>query len=750
MTSPTPKLLAVRMLTTLFCTSLLACGGGGGASGSSTPMANSAPPQPAVAAPVAPSVPTVPSSLPGPEAAPAGTVTAPLIGTSLSSTPVTDVRIENTNAQVALSNQPLTFGQIFAPGHVLPANSLVGRLEDGTVVPLQADVKALHPDGSVRHAIISAVLPNLAAGQVRKVSIEKSDTAPVVKVYTVDDMMATGFGASVHATINGVEYAAYADDALKEAVNPKTWLSGPVATEWLVSAPLTTDSGVAHPHLSARFAIRWYSALNKIRVDVTVENDWAYEPSPQNFTYDAKVVVATKPVYTKPALTHLHHARWRKVFWFGGEAPQVGVKHNTAYLIGSRALPNFDQSVAVPEASLAALKTKWTGAITEPMAVGMANPYMPATGGREEIGLLPGWAAVYLLSMDARAKAVTLGTADLAGSWSSHYRDRKTDRPISLKNYPYMTIVGNPGDTYNPATKQFEKFPACATPTACATPNAHDTAHQAAFAYLPYLVTGDYYYLEELQFWAMYNTFSSNPGYRDNIKGLLRDDQVRGQAWSMRTLAEVTYITPDNDPLKADFQSILNANLDWYNANYTNNASANALGVLVNGNAMAYAGGLGMAPWQDDFFTSAVGHAAELGFAGAKGLLDYKTKFAIMRMTAPGACWIDGSIYSLNIRDTISGPFYTTMAQAYSANHTAQFAALECGSAAMAGSLGLAIGEMTGYSTSAMGYPSNMQPALAYGADVGGLSGKSAWAIFAARAKKPDYSSQPQFNIVPR
>ena len=738
------------MLTTLFCTSLLACGGGGGASGSSTPMANSAPPQPAVAAPVAPSVPTVPSSLPGPEAAPAGTVTAPLIGTSLSSTPVTDVRIENTNAQVALSNQPLTFGQIFAPGHVLPANSLVGRLEDGTVVPLQADVKALHPDGSVRHAIISAVLPNLAAGQVRKVSIEKSDTAPVVKVYTVDDMMATGFGASVHATINGVEYAAYADDALKEAVNPKTWLSGPVATEWLVSAPLTTDSGVAHPHLSARFAIRWYSALNKIRVDVTVENDWAYEPSPQNFTYDAKVVVATKPVYTKPALTHLHHARWRKVFWFGGEAPQVGVKHNTAYLIGSRALPNFDQSVAVPEASLAALKTKWTGAITEPMAVGMANPYMPATGGREEIGLLPGWAAVYLLSMDARAKAVTLGTADLAGSWSSHYRDRKTDRPISLKNYPYMTIVGNPGDTYNPATKQFEKFPACATPTACATPNAHDTAHQAAFAYLPYLVTGDYYYLEELQFWAMYNTFSSNPGYRDNIKGLLRDDQVRGQAWSMRTLAEVTYITPDNDPLKADFQSILNANLDWYNANYTNNASANALGVLVNGNAMAYAGGLGMAPWQDDFFTSAVGHAAELGFAGAKGLLDYKTKFAIMRMTAPGACWIDGSIYSLNIRDTISGPFYTTMAQAYSANHTAQFAALECGSAAMAGSLGLAIGEMTGYSTSAMGYPSNMQPALAYGADVGGLSGKSAWAIFAARAKKPDYSSQPQFNIVPR
>ncbi|HEX9171784.1 MAG TPA: hypothetical protein VF861_03905 [Telluria sp.] len=697
-----------------------------------------------------PSATNVPSSLPGADTAPLGTVTAPLITTSLSSTAVTDVRIENTNAQVALSNQPLTFGQVFAPGHVLPANSLVGKLEDGTVVPLQADVKALHPDGSVRHAIISAVLPNLAAGQVRKVSIEKSDTAPAAKVYTVDNMMATGFSASVHATINGVEYAAYADDALKEAVNPKTWLAGPVVTEWLVSAPLTTDSGQAHPHLSARFAIRWYSALNKIRVDMTVENDWAYEPAPQNFTYDAKVKVAAQSVYTKTALTHLHHARWRKVFWFGGEAPAVNVKHNTAYLIGSRALPNYDQSVPVPESALAALKTRWTGAITEPMAVGMANAYMASTGGREDIGLLPGWSAVYLLSMDQRAKAVTLGTADLAGSWSSHYRDKKTDRPISVRNYPYMTIVGNPGDTYNPATKLFERFPTCATTTACATPNQHDTAHQPGFAYLPYLVTGDYYYLEELQFWAMYNTFSSNPGYRDNIKGLVKDDQVRGQGWSMRTLAEVTYITPDNDPLKADFQAIMAANLDWYNANYTNNASANALGVLVNGNAMAYNNGRGMAPWQDDFFTAAIGHAAELGFTSASSLLDYKAKFAIMRMNAPGVCWIDGSIYALNIRDTATSPFYSTMEQAYKANHTAEFAALQCGSAAMATSLGLALGEMTGYSTSAMGYPANMQPALAYGADVGGASGKGAWAIFAARAKKPDYSSLPQFNIVPR
>jgi hypothetical protein len=738
MTSPIQTTLASRMLTILFCTSLLACGGGG--SGSTTPTASSAAPQQLAAASTGSAV---------PDAAPGSTHTAAVMATSDASSVVTDVRLENTS-QTAQVNQPVTFGQVFAPGHLLPANTLVGRLDDGTTLPLQTDVKALHPDGSVRHAIISAVLPSLAAGQVRTVGLEKSSTAPTTKIYTVDDLMRNGFSASVHATINGVEYAAFADDALKEAVNPKTWLAGPIATEWLVSAPLTTNSGAAHPHLSARFAIRWYSDIKKIRVDVTVENDWAYEPAPQNFTYDAKVLVAAKQVYAKPALTHLHHARWRKVFWWGAEAPQVNVKHNTAYLIGTRALPNYDQTVTVPESSLASLKTRWTGAITEPMAVGLANPYMPSTGGRDDIGLLPGWAAQYLLSMDKRAKEVTMGTADLAGSWSSHYRDRNTDRPVSLVDYPYMTVVGRSTDTMNPATKKYEAFPTCATATGCASPNTHDTSHQPSFAYLPYLVTGDYYYLEELQFWAMYNVFQSNPGYRENVKGLLQSDQVRGQAWALRTVAEAAYITPDNDRLKSHLAGFVNYNLDWFNTTYTNNATANALGVIINGYSLVYSNGTGLGPWQDDFFTSAVGHTADLGFKNADALLLWKSKFPMERMTGAGSCWITASMYSMIVRDTATSPMYKTIAQAYTASQTPAFNALACNSPEMAASLGLKVGEMTGYSSEPTGYPSNMQPALAYATDVNGAAGKAAWNLFISRSVKPNYGIAPQFAIVPR
>jgi len=756
----------------VFGTTLVACGGGGGGGSTSTMGSSTA------ASPTAPAQASAPGVMPAGTATESSTATAapasaPIIGASGSVAPaptgslsvpqsaaattnavltsysvfgtVTDVRIQNTAAS-AQENMPVTFGQVFAIGDLLPTDSLVGQFDNGVQIPLQLDVKATHPDGSVRHAVVSAIVPSLALGETRTLSLMKSN-APKAAGLVPKTLLMNGFSSSVHATIGGVRYNASADDLIKSGAAYQTWLAGAVANEWQVSMPLKTADGVEHPHLSARFAIRWYDAVKKARVDVTIENDWAYEPNPQNFTYDAEVMVRGEVVYAKPAMTHLHHSRWRKVFWWGGDASQVHIKHNTAYLIASRAVPNYDQSIVTAESTLKTLMSKWTGTDIEPMGVGLAEPYMPSTGGRNDLGIMPGWAATYLLSMDQRAKQVTLGTADLAGSWSAHYRDKNTGRPVSLMDYPYMTILGTVTDTKNPATKLQEAFPKCPAAN-CATPNKHDASHQPGFAYLPYLVTGDYYYLEELQFWAMYNVFQSNPGYRKNILGLLSSDQVRGQAWSMRTLAEAVYITPDNDRLKSHFARVLQSNLDWYNTTYTNNVGANVFGVIDTKGAVIYNSQRGIAPWQDDFFTMAIGHAAELGFDGARTLLSWKAKAPVLRMTE--MCWIDASLYSMNIRDSATSPFYTTMAQVVAGTQTEAFRALACNSVEMAASLKLKVGEMTGYAASVQGYPSNMQPALAYAVDARLPNGAQAWSTFAARTVKPNYGLSPQFAIVPR
>ncbi|MEN3277007.1 MAG: hypothetical protein V7631_2797, partial [Massilia sp.] len=463
-----------------FGTTLVACGGGGGSNASlATTSSASAPVQ---SAPVSTSIASSdPSGI-----SPMPQSIAPVTAYSVFGT-VTDVRVQNTSA-AAQAEVPVTFGQVFAAGHLQPSDSLVGSFENGVMIPLQLDVKATHPDGSVRHAVVSGIVSGMAANEVRTMALMKSN-APHTAGLSPQTLLSNGFSASVHATINGVRYDASADDLIKTGAPVQTWLSGAVANEWHVSAPLTSSDGSVHPHLTARFAIRWYDTLKKARVDVTIENAWAYEPNPQNFTYDAEVMVRGDVVYAKQALNHLHHSRWRKVFWWGDAAP-VHVKHNTAYLIASRALPNYDQSVTVNESALANLKSKWTGTAIEPMGIGLALAYMPATGGRNDLGLLPGWAASYLLSMDARAKEVTLGTADLAGSWSMHYRDKNTDRPVSLIDYPYMTIYGAGTDTKNPVTKLQEAFPKCALDASCSSPYRQDTAHQPAFSYLPYLVTG--------------------------------------------------------------------------------------------------------------------------------------------------------------------------------------------------------------------------------------------------------------------
>ncbi|MFZ6645813.1 hypothetical protein ACO0LO_08860 [Undibacterium sp. TJN25] len=751
--SSTQRFRLMSVLSTCSISILLAaCGGGGGADStgvvamadsSNLPVGSTS--NPGAAPVLAPPNATPPAAKPP-------VVIPPVVTPPINSgdTIITNVKIQNTTAigTKTQTNVPVTFGQIFAPGDLPNANTLYGKLSDGSTVPLQIDVKAKHADGSVRHAIISCVLPSLPSGQTAAISLikAKSSVASAPGI-TASALLASGFTSSVSVTLNGQLYTASAD-ALLKAGQAQSWLAGPLVNEWLVSAPLKNAQGVAHPQLTARFAIRSYTGLSNARVDVTLENNWAFEPAPQNLTYDVKILIGGQNVYSKSALTHYTQARWRKMFWWG-QTPQVNVQLNPAYLIASKAVSNYDQSFTVSPAVVADASSKLSGASFEPMGTGMAVAYMPSTGGRGDIGLLPSWAVSYLRSMDNSLRLATLNTADLAGSWGSHYRDKNTDRPVSLMDYPYMTIVGRSTDTLNPATKKYESFPACGGD--CASPNTADTAHTPASTYLPYLVTGDYYYLEELQFEAMYALFQSNPGYRNNISGLLYPNQVRAQAWMLRDVANAAYITPDSDTLKKQFATFLGNNLDWYNNSFSSNtSSANTFGAFTDSNARVYDGNTGIAPWQDDFFTSVVGHIVELGYQQAQPLLAWKVKFPIKRMTDPGFCWIQGSIYSFHVTDVDGGTIYTDMGQAYRASVPSNLSSLACASASMASGLGLQVGEMVGYSSAADGFPSDMQPALAYSADSGVAGGANAWKAFMARSVKPDYSTSPQFAIVPR
>ena len=689
---------------------------------------------------------------------------------------LTTLQIVNKQATPQTS-VPVTFGQVFARGAV-PQNAGLVATYGTAQLPLQVNVMARHGDGSVRHAIVSAVLPRIDASATVPLALQRAQIQPASAGTTPGSLLASGFDATVNVTIAGQLYSASAGPLLQGGAY-STWLSGPYANEWLVSAPLRHAANGAHPHLAARFAIRSYSASGKVRVDVTVENNWAFEPDPKNITYDAEVLINGQRVYSIAALNHLHHARWRKLFWTGS-APQVHIKHNPRDLIASHAVPNYDQSVVVAPSALAAMKTSWDAANTGPMGLALLNRAMGTTGGRPDIGLHHAWAAMYILSMDERAKDVTLGLSDLGGSWGIHYRDRNTDQPVTIADYPYTRTIRIGGDSYNPATKKHENLPECTASGQCASPYQPDTAHQPSLSYLPYLVTGDVYHLDELMFWANWNLITKNPAYRAYAKGLVKGDQVRGQAWSLRSLGHAAYILPDAHPLKAYFNQVLGNNLDFYNTTFAGSAT-NRLGFIDNtatSYAVAYPGpdgaGTGVAPWMDDFFTSSVGHLYELGFDKAKPILDWKARFPVGRMMAPGYCWIDGAVYALMVRPSAAAPYFASFADAYKAtmrnangtemvNSTGKrYLDQPCASQAQADWRTQAdkdnkiwrtpwvAGEMTGYATSQEGYPSNMQPALAMAARTGIPDAATAWQVFINRPVKPNYGLRPQFAIIPR
>ncbi|MBQ5950515.1 hypothetical protein KBW98_23805, partial [Massilia sp. ST3] len=147
--------LAARTLSTTLCGAILVAFGGSNATAGSIYSGRSV-----TTSPTAPTTSTASTTTPAPTAA-----------------AITNVRLENTSATVAQNNVPVTFGQVFAVGHLAKGTALVGRLDDGSTLPLQVDVKATHPDGSVRHAVISAVLPTLGAGQTRTLDLVPNGAA---------------------------------------------------------------------------------------------------------------------------------------------------------------------------------------------------------------------------------------------------------------------------------------------------------------------------------------------------------------------------------------------------------------------------------------------------------------------------------------------------------------------------------------------------------------------------------------------
>lgn len=247
----------------------------------------------------------------------------------------------------------------------------------------------------------------------------------------------------------------------------------------------------------------------------------------------------------------------------------------------------------------------------------------------------------------------------------------------------------------------------------------------------------------------------ANPGYRGYAKGLVHQQQVRGQAWSLRTLADAAYVLPKRAPLEAYFDRVIANNIRWYNNEFTDNSDAHPLRILDGWHAIIYSDRTAMSSWQQSFFMWALGSMAEKGFDGAERLRDWFAPFQIKLMTDSEFCWELASAYRLKVRDTPESPLYEDLGAIYWHSFP-KLRDVSCDSEALNAALkrikkgfDFPPKTMVGYPYSPTGFPANFQIGLAASV-VSGLPGaKRAWQTFAHRSTQPDYAAAPQFAVIP-
>ncbi|MFQ6133318.1 MAG: hypothetical protein ACE5R4_14845 [Armatimonadota bacterium] len=537
----------------------------------------------------------------------------------------------------ARQNVPVTFAQPFVRGVV--TDTLAVRV-NGTAIPAQVDAKRHYEDGSVRHAIVSAIVPELPAGGEMEVDLEPADAQPAGgDGVDLEPLLAAGFEATVSFRLaDGTQRSASARDMLAKTPQARRWLDGPVCTEVLLEgAPLDAD-GEPDPYLRVQFHLRAYRGTRGVRVSCVVENCLDVGAGDRDIVYDVTITSgrgqASEVVYEKRDVRHYYLARWRKVFWWGDEPPPVDIRHDLASLIRSGAVPRYDTGLELDPGFHDRVWERWQQAPKDILENGSIMKYFPTTGGRDDIGPYPAWAARYLVSMDPRMKAICLGNGDLAGSFSYHVRNSKTGRLLTLDERPEFWLDERGRDKL--AGKHN-------------SPYTVDTAHQPSLAYVPYLVTGDYYYLEEMYFWAGGCLLSQWFVPRENEKGLLKGDQVRGQAWAFRQIVDAASYGVDGDPEVAYFDEKVRNNIAYW-THWATRPEASPFGTYNEhsypAHRVGHEGKLAVAPWQHDFVVWAMDHAVDQGYAEAAVFRDYLLKFTVGRFTnGPDYDPVDGAPY---------------------------------------------------------------------------------------------------------
>jgi hypothetical protein len=325
--------------------------------------------------------------------------------------------------------------------------------------------------------------------------------------------------------------------------------------------------------------------------------------------YEAEIWDGDELVATVPVPSHPWYARWR---WQSAPRP-VRVDRQT--LIQSGLVPHYDGTTLGQFIADLAPQTYSVMGFSG-MVVGMGW-----TGDRPDIGILTGWAAQWLCKGNNTETVIAQGEA--SGTISMHLRDPETGAPLNLIQYDRLTSYPNGGDPIVPLTKGIVTY---------------DSGHSPACSYLPWLLTGDVYYLEALQFQANIEIIGEPASGRYTWAG-------RYGAWPLRNKLYAAIASPVEPPQWILPRGVFHEHMEGVRAEARKDM-ADPNPILAVFRARQFGGSQGTPAhpsgtyavfWQCAFESLVYGMCAQLGFDEWSEVLTWKIDSEINRTN--GDAW---------------------------------------------------------------------------------------------------------------
>lgn len=614
------------------------------------------------------------------------------------------------------TNFPIQFARPFIKGEIANYPEI---MIEGANLSQQVNVKQRHDDGSVKHAIFNIILDSLPANSSLIAMFKNkatSDNTPLTKEEMLSD--ALNFDAKMQFTFDE-EVSVSARDMINSG-HYEPWLQGPIATSIIVkdhSIDRLYDVGAdSHKSIRPIFMITFWPTLSAYTVRYLAENINSEALQDQRYNFVLTLGTDEDQVYSKSELFHPAMTRWTKQYSSSEKFNQaLSINHNIEYLAKTKAVPNFDHNRNVPTNIITQDWEKWQNKTSDLYDVGLWQHRMSIAGGRPDIGLYPSWVVKWLYTGDWRHQIIATKQAELSAAWPIHIREGRGDLLFDHQN------------TTNALGRIISMAPNARPKHWLDRPDWHeikgnsridfvndianntwdpDVAHHPDLSSPQYLLTGDYFFLEQMLFSSAYTGGSNNAAAfsrrygrgQTGAEGALYAGEIRSQAWALRTRLHAFDILPDDHIEKTYHSYLIKSALAQFEGLFElensfpshQNAYQHAKTVVmpfafpitgspspighwdqgitspsyvrsdrVNTEQVSRA----LAPWMHNFVIVALGRANELGF-NTSNLLNYAGRSLTRPFANEGIPHIMLAAYIAPSID-VNNQWFTSWAQAY-------------------------------------------------------------------------------------